>query len=116
MDSRRTPRYGEVWQANLDPIAGHEQAGTRPVIIVSADPFNQTASRLAIIVPVTRTDRRNPFHVPIIPPDGGLRHRSFALSEMVRSISTDRLQFRLGKIGRGAMDEISDRLRILLGL
>ena len=116
MDSRRTPRFGEVWQANLDPIVGHEQAGTRPVIIVSADPFNQNASRLMIVVPVTRTDRRNPFHVPIIPPDGGLRHHSFALCEIVHSISTDRLQFGLGRIGRSAMDEISDRLRILLGL
>ena len=96
MDSQRTLHLGEVWQADLDPIVGHEQGGTRPVIIVSADPFNEGASHLALVVPVTRTYRGIPFHVEIVPPDGGLRHRSFALCEMVRSISSDRVQFRIG--------------------
>lgn len=113
---QRTPRLGEVWQADLDPIVGHEQGGTRPVVIVSADPFNENASRLVLVVPVTRTYRGVPLHVEIVPPDGGLMYRSFALCEMVRSISTDRVQFRIGMVDRGAMDEIGDRLRVLLGL
>lgn len=115
MDSRRTPRFSEVWQADLDPVVGHEQGGTRLVIIVSVDPFNENASRLVLVVPVTRTDRGVPFHVPIVPPEGGLRHLSFALCEMVRSVSVDRHQFRLGMIGQSTMDDIGDRLRILLG-
>jgi mRNA interferase MazF len=105
-----------VWQADLDPTVGHEQAGQRPVVIVSADPFNQNVSRLVIAVPVTRTERRNPFRVPIIPPNGSLRYRGFAQCEMVRAISTDRLQFRIGRVEQRTMDEIGDRVRVLLGL
>lgn len=110
------PRFGEVWQADLDPAIGHEQAGTRPVIVVSADPFNENSSRLAIVVPVTRTDRGNPFNVPIDPQAGGLRYRSFAMCEMIRSISNDRIHYRIGTIDQHSMDEIGDRLKVLLGL
>jgi mRNA interferase MazF len=95
---------------------GHEQGGIRPVIIVSADEFNRNTSRLVFIVPVTRRERTNPFHVAISPTRGGLRHRSFALCEMIRSISTQRLLYRIGTIDDAAMAEIGDRLRVLLGL
>jgi mRNA interferase MazF len=105
-----------VWLADLDPTAGHEQAGTRLAIIVSANPFNQSRSRLVVIVPLTRTDRHNPLHVPIVPPDGGLRYRSFALCDMVRSISSERLRAFIGRVEGEAMDEIDDRLRILLDI
>ena len=116
MDSRRILRFGEVWQAEFDPIVGHEQGGTRPVIVVSADPLNEGPSQLAIVVPVTRTYRGIPFHVEITPPEGGLKHRSFALCEMVRSISIDLAQFRIGAVDQYVMDEIDYRLRVLLGL
>ncbi|MBA2596295.1 MAG: type II toxin-antitoxin system PemK/MazF family toxin [Chloroflexia bacterium] len=116
MDARQIPRFGEVWQAELDPAVGHEQAGTRPVIIVSTDGFNQNSSRLVFVAPVTRRDRRNPLHVPISASQSGLRYSSLALCDAVRSISTDRLRFWIGTIDRSVMDEIGDRLRIVLRL
>ena len=116
MDARRILRFGEVWQAALDPIVGHEQGGTRPVIVVSADPLNEGPSQLALVVPVTRTYRGIPFHVEILPPNGGLRHRSFALCEMIPSISAERVQFRIGAVDPNTMDEIGYRLRVLLNL
>lgn len=45
-------RRGEIWMVNLDPTAGREQRGHRPVVIVSPEAFNR-ATRLPIIVPVT---------------------------------------------------------------
>ncbi|MGH2616027.1 MAG: type II toxin-antitoxin system PemK/MazF family toxin [Thermomicrobiales bacterium] len=116
MDPRQVPRFGEVWQADFDPIVGHEQAGKRPAIIVSTDAFNLNASRLVVVAPVTRRDRRNPLHVPISPSRDGLRYSSFALCDAVRSISTDRLLFRIGRIDHDAIGEIGDRLRIVLAL
>ncbi len=44
---------GEIWLVSLDPIAGHEQSGKRPVLIVSKASFN-TFTRLPVVVPVTR--------------------------------------------------------------
>jgi mRNA interferase MazF len=85
------PRYGEVWLCELDPVRGHEQAGRRPALVVSPDRFNQGPAGLVIVVPLTTRDRRVPLHVAIDPPEGGLRGRSFALCEMVRSIAIERL-------------------------
>ncbi|ELY9431091.1 type II toxin-antitoxin system PemK/MazF family toxin [Salmonella enterica] len=43
---------GEIWLVSLDPIAGHEQSGKRPVLIVSKASFNKL-TRLPVVVPVT---------------------------------------------------------------
>ncbi|MGK4333562.1 type II toxin-antitoxin system PemK/MazF family toxin [Lonsdalea quercina] len=43
---------GEIWLVSLDPTAGHEQSGKRPVLIVSPASFNKI-TRLPVVVPVT---------------------------------------------------------------
>ena len=43
---------GEIWLVSLDPIAGHEQSGKRPVLIVSKASFNKL-TQLPVVVPVT---------------------------------------------------------------
>ncbi|WP_318367735.1 type II toxin-antitoxin system PemK/MazF family toxin [Enterobacter sp.] len=43
---------GEIWLVSLDPVAGHEQSGKRPVLIVSKASFNKL-TRLPVVVPVT---------------------------------------------------------------
>ena len=45
-------KRGEIWLVSLDLSVGHEQAGSRPVLIVSPDKFNQ-ASGLPIVLPIT---------------------------------------------------------------
>jgi mRNA-degrading endonuclease toxin of MazEF toxin-antitoxin module len=45
-------RRGEIYLVSLDPTAGHEQQGTRPVLIVSPDRFN-TVTGVPIVVPIT---------------------------------------------------------------
>ena len=58
---------GDIYLVSLDPTAGHEQNGSRPVLIVSADAFNQ-ASKLLVVLPITSGGefaRRLGFAVPI---------------------------------------------------
>lgn len=45
-------KRGEIWLVSLDPTAGHEQEGTRPVLIVSPDAFN-ALTRVPLVVPIT---------------------------------------------------------------
>lgn len=116
MEVGQFPRFGEIWQAELDPTVGHEQAGTRPVVIVSIDEFNNNLSGLVFVVPLTRRERTNDLHVPMYPTRTGLRHPSYALCDMTRSISVERLRFRIGAVDSSALDVIADRLRIILGL
>lgn len=109
------PARGEIWDADLDPVRGHEQAGRHPVLIVSTDGFNYGPAALALVVPLTRMRRPIPSHIPIVPSEGGLIARSYALCEALRSISTDRLaRAPRGRVSATTMAQVADVLRILL--
>ena len=109
------PSRGEIWLADLNPIRGHEQAGKRPVVVISTDLFNHGPSGLVFVLPLTRTNRGIPFHIPIEPPEGGLRETSFILCDALRSISKERLGGRsFGKLSRETISEVENALRILM--
>jgi mRNA interferase MazF len=65
---------------------------------------------------MTSTLHPVPSHVPVSPPEGGLKKKSAVLCDAIRSISTDRLIVRWGTLNRRTIAEIEDRLRILLRL
>ena len=108
------PSRGEIWTVDLNPVRGHEQASVRPALVISADLFNHGPAELVIIVPLTRTARRIPYHVPIDPPEGGVTSRSFAKCEDIRSVSIDRLSKYWGTVTERVLEEVEDRLHILL--
>jgi len=110
------PARGEVWMVDLDPTRGHEQAGRRPALVVSVDPFNHGPAGLVIVLPITSKAKGIPLHVSIKPPEGGVRSTSYIKCEDVRSAAKERFARRLGMISPTAQAEVDDRLRILLGL
>lgn len=107
---------GEIWLADLNPVRGHEQAGKRPCLVISVDLFNQGASGLIIVLPITSKKKAIPFHVEVSPPEGGLKVRSFIKTEDVRSISLERLEKCLGIVSFTTLTAVEERLRILMGL
>ena len=108
---------GEVWVVDLDPTRGHEQAKTRPCIVVSDDRFNRSASGLVVVVPLTTVGRGIPWHFRVGPEDGGVREESFAMTDQVRAVSRERLVGDpWGRVSPGVMATIEGRLRLLLGL
>ncbi|MBX7235590.1 MAG: type II toxin-antitoxin system PemK/MazF family toxin [Caldilineales bacterium] len=111
------PSRGEIWLADLDPTRGHEQMGWRPVLIVSANLFNHGPAGLVFVLPLTRTFRGIPVHVPVEPPEGGLREPSYILCDGLRSIAKERLHGPpWGKVSAATMRQVEDRLRILISL
>jgi mRNA interferase MazF len=92
------PAQSDVWLARLDPIAGHEQAGTRPVVVISRDAFNAAGWGLCLCTPLSTRDRSSPLHVRIDPPEGGVRATSFALVDQVRALDGSRLVERWGAV------------------
>jgi len=110
------PSRGEVWLADLDPTRDREQAGRRPILVVSDDLFNGGPADLVIALPVTSTLRGIPSHVRLAPPEGGLPNESAVLCEAIRSLSKGRLIARWGAVSAGTMRVIDDTLRILLRL
>ncbi len=111
------PNRGEIWLADLSPIRGHEQAGARPVLIISTNTFNHGPAGLVFVLPLTRTDRSIPIHIPIDPPEGGISTQSYILCDAVRSISKDRLGPRpWGSVSPVTLQRVEDNLRILMEL
>ena len=111
-------KRGEVYDARLEPTEGSEQAGTRPVIIVSRDAIN-TASNVVLVVPCTtyRTGRRlYPSQVLIRAPDGGLDVDSVALGEQVRAVAKTRLARRRGAVSLRTLHQLERALIIALDL
>lgn len=110
------PRRGDVWLAELDPVRGREQGGTRPVLVVSTDLVNDGPSDLVFILPLTTRDRNVRSHVPVVPPEGGLTRLSFVLCEQLRVLSQERLRRRYGPVDSSTLAAVELRLRYLLGL
>lgn len=108
---------GDVRVVDLDPTRGHEQAKMRPCIIVSIDRFNHSASGLVVVVPLTSVDRGIPWHVRVAPEDGGVRQKSWAMVDQLRTVSSERLAGDpWGQVSPTVMAAIEERLRLLLGL
>jgi len=111
-------RRGEVYDARLDPTEGSEQAGLRPVVIVSREAIN-AASLVILVVPCTtyRVGRRlYPSQVLLHAPDGGLDVDSVALGEQVRALATSRLGRRRGQLSASALTQLDRALLIALDL
>ena len=98
------------------PHEGREQAGRRPVLILSVDPFNRSAAELVIVVPMTSRDKGVRSHILVPGKESGLAQDGWVKCEDVRSISTRRLHERAGLVPPQAMVEVAHALRALLGL
>ncbi|HLZ70717.1 MAG TPA: type II toxin-antitoxin system PemK/MazF family toxin [Dehalococcoidia bacterium] len=113
------PRRGEVWFLDLDaapPARGHEQAFPRPALVFSADTFNRRAGYLAVVLPLTRTDLRNPAHILVQPPEGGVTAPSFILCDQIRSVSHLRLRRLLGQVSPTTLHTVEHAVRMIIDL
>lgn len=101
------PRQGDIIAITFDPQSGHEQKGRRPALVVSKDLFNRSTG-LAIVCPLTNTERGFPFHVPV-PKKNSLT--GFIMAEQIKSI--DFHTRRAKRIGRASDQLLSNVLSIL---
>lgn len=110
-----TPEFGEIWDADLEPVKGHEQGGFRPVLIISHDAFNSVPHGLCIAVPITRTERHVRSHIAIKPGESGLAAASVIMCEQVRAISVTRLKRKRGVAPAEIVDLAAKRTAGYLG-
>ncbi len=111
-------KRGDIYDARLSPTEGSEQAGIRPVIIVSRDAIN-THSPVIVIVPLTNRihiTRDYPNNVVIPEGEGGLTVDSVALGGQVRAISKTRLRQLRGTLSAQTMQLVDRALKITLDL
>lgn len=114
------PRRWSVLLADLDPVAGHEQAGRRPVLVVSNEAFNQ-ATGLLTVLPLTRLrEGRRLYPNEVLFPAGlaGQPNDSLVLAYQIRTISAARVHTALGRLTdaglrRRIADALLDHLELL---
>ena len=87
---------GDVLLADLDPVAGHEQGGRCPVLVLSGASYNELRNEQLIVAAITSRQRGLPFHIPV-GAECGLRTPSWVQSESVRAISVQRVIRQLGR-------------------
>lgn len=105
-------RRGEVRWATLNPVVGHEQAGHRPVLLVSDDRY-MVSRGLAVVMPLTTNDRMKlPLAIELLAHSD---KRSFVLPGQVRTLSVSRLGAVLATASPREMDACLDALMQICG-
>ncbi|MFN7950608.1 MAG: type II toxin-antitoxin system PemK/MazF family toxin [bacterium] len=106
-------RRGEIRWASLDPVRGREQAGERPVLILSHDVFNDRSGTV-IALALTSQPQRAPYpltlelHAP-------LPKRSWVKISQIRTLSTERIGRRLGEASAEELSLVLEGLNEIIG-
>ena len=87
---------GEVRWADLNPVRGHEQAGERPVLVLSHDVFNERSGTV-IAVALTSQEPRAGYPLTLELTSAKLPKRSWVKTSQIRTLSTERIGRRLGR-------------------
>ena len=100
---------GDVFWADLDPTKGREQAGRRPVLVISHDIFNERSGTV-IAMAITSQAQAAGFPLSVELASGGLPKRSWVKISQIRTLSVDRLAKRIGRVSP------EELLRVVEGL
>lgn len=104
---------GDVYWAELSPTVGHEQAGERPVIILSHDIFNERSGTV-IAIAVSSQEPRAAFPLTHEITTTKLPKRSWARISQIRTLSTQRLRKKLGHLAPEEIDRIVEGLNEII--
>ena len=105
---------GEIRWADLNPVRGHEQAGRRPVLVVSHDVFNERSGTV-IAVAMTSQEPKAGFPVTLESRAAGLVKRSWVKISQIRTLSVDRIGQRLARASEEELARVVDGLNEILG-
>jgi mRNA interferase MazF len=98
----------------LNPVRGHEQAGERPVLVLSHDVFNERSGTV-IAVALTSQEPRAGFPLTMEIKAGGLSKRSWIKISQIRTLSTDRVGRRLARVSEEDLVHVVEGLNEILG-
>jgi mRNA interferase MazF len=105
---------GEIHWADLNPAKGKEQAGLRPVVILSQDVFNERSGTV-IAVAITSQPQRAGFPLTLELDPDDLPKRSWVKISQIRTLSTERVGKRIGAVSQEKLDQIIEGLNEIIG-
>ena len=105
---------GDVRWADLNPTRGHEQAGQRPVLILSADVFNERSGTV-IAVALTSQPQRAGFPLTLELGTTRLPKPSWVKISQIRTLSAERIGKKVGTVTPEEVGQVIDGLNEILG-
>jgi len=105
---------GEIRWADLNPVRGREQAGRRPVLILSHNVFNERSGTV-IAVAITSQPQRAGFPLTLELKAKGLPKRSWVKMSQIRTLSVERLGERIGEASPEEVTQIVEGLNEIIG-
>ena len=105
---------GEIRWADLDPTRGSEQAGQRPVLVLSQDVFNERSGTV-IAVALTSQEPRAGFPLTLESAAPGLPKRSWVKISQIRTLATERLGRRLARAPDEELARVIEGLNEIIG-
>ena len=110
-------KRGDIFYADLSPVVGSEQGGTRPVLIVQNDTGNRHSPTVIAAAITSQTGKaRLPTHINIAGGSVGLSKDSVILLEQVRTIDKRRLREQMGRLDDEHMLMVNEAIAISFGL
>ena len=110
-------KRGDIFYADLSPVVGSEQGGTRPVLIVQNDTGNKHSPTVIAAAITSQTGKaRLPTHISRTGHDVGLTKDSVILLEQIRTIDKRRLREHTGHADRSVMEQVDSALAVSFGL
>lgn len=104
---------GDIWWADLDPVRGREQAGTRPVLIISHDVFNERSGTV-IALALTSQPPSAGYPLTYQLADDTLVKPSWVKISQIRTLSVQRLSNRAGSVTPEELADIIDGLNEII--
>lgn len=105
---------GDIWWADLNPVRGHEQAGVRPVLVISHDIFNQRSGTV-IALAITSQSPSAGFPLTLEITSADLPKRSWVKISQIRTLSVERLSNKISAITPEEMDDIIEGFNEIVG-
>jgi len=106
---------GEIRWADLSTGRGHEQAGSRPVLILSHDVFNERSGTVIAMV-ITSQAQKAGFPLTLEIKSKGLPKRSWVKISQIRTLSVDRIGKKLIQLSPEELDAVIDGLNEIIGI
>jgi mRNA interferase MazF len=105
---------GEIRWADLNPVRGHEQGGTRPVVILSHDVFNERSGTV-IAMAITSQPQRAGFPLTMELASSELSKRSWVKISQIRTLSIDRIGDLIETLPPERLSRLIDGLSEIIG-
>jgi mRNA interferase MazF len=111
------PRYGDIYDVNLDPVVGSETGKRRPALVVSND-INNEFSQTVTVLPITgqAAEKEYPFEVLVPKGIAGLTLDSRIKANQIRTVDKHRLVSFRGSLTSQYLQEVEKTLKIHLNL